>query len=487
MKKNLVLIMGDQLRYDVLRKGFTPHIDSLMSDSVVFDRAYSTSAVCVPARGSLMTGTYPSFNGAIVNPWDQLDKRNGITRQNFENLITKMETCFDSIHCGKQHFFTEPENLEDRIDGQTRFKALERDFEAYAYKEGFKTQGGMEFKIQIPEMVDGRRTVIRTFTGSKTDRFSGSLDQCFDGYVLNNTIEEIRNYDRAKPLFLSVMFLSPHPPLNPPEPYYSMVKDSDFEMPANVGVTGKYQSPLSFYGFSGMAGVDKSRQDWLEPWRVYLGLVRMLDDCVGTIINELKEQGLYDDSLIIFTSDHGEMLGSHRMWQKMNLYEESIRVPLSFKFPLEDQIGHQRVDQFVSSIDVFPTVCDYYGLEINNEINGLSLMDAIRCQTDIPRESIFAQYDGNTGISNQMRCIIHDNMKLITSYFKDEFFIELYDLNNDAQEMNNLVFDRGNRNVIQRLLSLLQHHMQHVGDYLEIPADAYDKFLEDYESLCTQS
>jgi len=114
-----------------------------------------------------------------------------------------------------------------------------------------------------------------------------------------------------------------------------------------------------------------------------------------------------------------------------------------------------------------------------------STMDAIRNQRKLPREAIFAQYDGNTGISNQMRCVISDNMKLIVSYFKDEFFIELYDLNDDVQEMNNLAFEPSYRTTIERLLSLLSHHMQRIGDYLEIPSNAYDRFLEDYESLYT--
>lgn len=117
------------------------------------------------------------------------------------------------------------------------------------------------------------------------------------------------------------MFLAPHPPLQIPEPWYGKISENQFELPENVGVFYKKQSLLQMYNLTGIVGARYDRNHWKEAWRVYLGLVSMLDDCVGQIIDELKEQGIYDDSLIIFTSDHGEMLGSHGLFQNEAFYE----------------------------------------------------------------------------------------------------------------------------------------------------------------------
>ena len=129
------------------------------------------------------------------------------------------------------------------------------------------------------------------------------------GYILRTTLEAIEQRDRDKPLFLSAMFLAPHPPFQIPDPWYSAV--DRIEMPANVGRWSTGQSPLQLYNLTGFIGARYEREDWQEVWRVYAGLVRLLDHCVGEIVARLKSEGLYDDAVILFSTDLDDFLTAY--------------------------------------------------------------------------------------------------------------------------------------------------------------------------------
>jgi arylsulfatase A-like enzyme len=200
------------------------------------------------------------------------------------------------------------------------------------------------------------------------------------------------------------------------------------------------------------------------------------------VIDELKAQGMYDDSIILFTSDHGEMLGSHCLWQKMCMYEESARVPLFFKFPSSYTPAIASSDALVSAVDVLPTLCEFLELETPDDMSGLSLMELVRGET-WDRERIYIQFDGNGARGNFQRCVVQGNYKLIVDLFKDELFIELYDVGQDPQEQKNLAFESSQEGKIAELLVHLREHMSRTGDLLEIPQDAYPVFLQNYSTF----
>ncbi len=269
-----------------------------------------------------------------------------------------------------------------------------------------------------------------------------------------------------------------YPPFEIHDPWFSRVKD--VQLPDNVAVWGKNQSPLQLYNLTGVMGSAMNREQWREVWKVYMGFVSLLDDCVGEAIAALKKQQMYDDALIIFTSDHGEMLGSHRLWQKNCMYEESIRIPLAMKFPKGEQ-PPSNIAETVSSVDVLPTLCDYLGLETPEGCSGKSLLPLMDGKP-LQREGIFVQYDGNGSSSNYSRCVIAGRMKLIVDFFKDERFIELYDLDEDPLEMENLAFEPECRTDVLRMLDLLKAHMEETGDRLTLPhsPEVYEQFLARY-------
>ncbi|WP_284639312.1 sulfatase family protein [Paenibacillus silviterrae] len=477
-KSNLVVIMADQLRWDALGE-HTPNISGLKAESVIFDRAYCASPLCVPARGAFFTGKYPNVTGSLINPWTEQEKQHGMVRPEHVNLYELLEKEWDSWHTGKQHLFTEPK-LEHSEDSHTHWLQLEQRYDAFVKASGKKKPGGPAFQGLVPELAYGRITRKRNYSIPKVGRYDEALDYFYDGFILNDSLDAIRQRDRSKPFALNAMFLAPHPPLHIPEPWYSMIQD--VMLPDNVGVWSDNQSPLQLYNLTGMLGSSYTKEEWERIWKVYLGLVALLDHCVGQLISELKSEGLYDNTLIVFASDHGEMLGSHRLWQKMCMYEESVKTPLFMKFPSGFEPAVRYSDELVSSVDVLPTLCDALGIEAPESISGVSLMPLIRGERErVERERIFIQFDGNGARSNFQRCVIEGDHKLIVDIFKDEMFVELYDLAADPQEMNNIAFRKeANGGRIESMLAALRVHMRATGDLLELPEDLYERFIADF-------
>lgn len=479
-RPNCIFLIADQLRADVLGKGYTPNIDALISDSVNFTNAYCASPLCVPARGALFTGTHPGVNGSLVNGWLPSEVPYSQVKKEFKNLYEIMEELdMECIHSGKQHLFTEGGRMELRPDTRTRWLTTESSYGDFLKTAGKRAPGGPMFRTPVPEMKDGIHTGIRNYSNPHTGVYEEGMEYYFDEYFTREALQALDAYEKEKPLFLSMMYLAPHPPFDIPQPWYSSVKLEDVSLPENVGKWYPHQSPLQKYNLTGIIGNSYHCEDWEEAWRVYLGLVGLLDHCIGRMIDKLKQKGLYDNSIIVFGSDHGEMLGSHCLFQKMCMYEESVKTPLSIHFPKGEGNG-TAVDTYVSHIDVFPTICDVYQVEAGNKVNGSSLMKLIRDKEAQPARPVLIQYDGNASRGNFQRCIIWKKHKLIVDIFKDEIYYELYDLENDSQETVNLLFEDGYQSMAKEMEQLLRAHQQQIGDtQISLEAD-FDKFAEIY-------
>lgn len=484
-QRHLIVIVADQLRWDVLGRGYTPHLDALAAESVTFRCAYCASPLCVPARGALFTGLCPNSNGSRINPWFAGDAAAGNVRKGIPNLYSLLaEQGWDCMHSGKQHLFTEGGKLEEDPDTAIRWLSTEQTYKAYLARAGKRAPGGPRFRTPVPEMASGLHTRVCSYSNAETGCYPEGTNCYFDGYFTDCAIQGLRERDTSRPLFLSMMFLAPHPPLEIPEPWYSRVSQAEVALPDNVGSWYPYQSPLQLYNLPGVVGSRYTRAQWRETWRVYLGLVGLLDDCVGRLIAELKRQHLYEDSLILFTSDHGEMLGSHRLFQKMCMYEEAARVPLFLRLP-GDACGGRRVEQTVSHIDVLPTLCHYLGIPAP-PCEGVSLAPLVENRTPGTRRDVFLQFDGNGALGNFQRCIVRENWKLIVDIFKDEVYFELYNTGADPQETTNLLFEEENLSRAEALLQALRVHMAKTGDTLRLPAAGLREFVETYRGLAAR-
>lgn len=478
-KPHLIVLMADQLRYDLVGE-HTPNISALMAESACFSRAYCASPLCVPARGAFFTGRYPNENGSLINPWEEKERVHGEVLSGIPNLYNLLDNDWDSWHTGKQHLKT-ADKFDEAPDTRTHWLSHPSGYGKYLADQGKRRPGGPAFKGFMPEMAYGTTTRVNDYSIPTTNCYEHDVDDFTDGFIKNKTLQAIEERDPSKPFMLNAMFVAPHPPLDIPEPFYSHVRG--MEMPENVGMWGAGQSPLQLYNLTGFFGSRYSREDWQMPWDVYTGLVALLDHCIGEIIQKLKDEGMYDDALILWTADHGEMLGSHCLWQKMCMYEESTHAPLSFKLPKGWKQQTATSDDIVSHIDVLPTLCDFLDVPIPDGVTGKSLRPTIESGAAVDRDHIFIQFDGNGARGNFQRSVVKGRHKLIIDLFKDETFFELYDVIDDPQEKYNQAFD--DQTVTRELASLLTDWMRNTDDLITIDPNAYDHFLDAYTQFRT--
>ncbi|GAA4431209.1 arylsulfatase [Ravibacter arvi] len=474
---HVIIIMADQLRADVLGAQ-TPNIETLRKDAVTFTRAYCASPLCAPSRASFFTGLYPNRTGSMINPWSKEDEIYGTVKAGIPSLYTIMENSWDSRHVGKQHFFT-AEKIDRSAAAGTKWVTQE-DYSSWMSTQKKDKPGGKRFKAEAPELVSGKFTRLRSYSTPRTELYKEGIDYFLDRYITDESIRSIREWDKSRPLLLNTMYLAPHPPFHIPEPYFSMYQPGGFHLPENVGRWYPGQSPLQMYSLTGFIGSRYTREQWDNTWAKYLGLVKLLDDEVGRLIKALREEGLYDSALIIFTSDHGEMLGSHSLWQKMCMYEESVRVPLMVKLPKEYPVKNRNITTPVSLVDVLPTILDLNGTAASpGQTDGKSLVPLL-AGSDKERDAVFIQYDGNGSLGSAQRCLVDGDFKLIVDTFREETFLEMYDMKRDPQETQNLALNRENERLLNQLMTKLQNRMDGSGDRIRFGDDIVKRFHENY-------
>ncbi len=474
----VIIIMADQLRVDALG-AITPNINSLKNDAVNFTRAYCAVPLCAPSRSSFFTGLYANRTGSMINPLEKDDEVFGNTKMGIPNMYGLFENDWDSHHVGKQHFFTE-EKIDKDPNSKTKWTTQET-YTGWMKAQKKAKPGGKIYKDNAPELVSGSHTQLRSYSTPSFGLYKEGAEFYLDHYIATQSIEAIKNRDKNKPLLLNAMFLAPHPPFSVPEPYFSMFDLMNLKVPENVGEWYPGQSPLQMYNLTGFIGSRYDRQQWIEIWKKYLGLVKLLDDEVGRVIKTLKEEGIYDKAIILFTADHGEMLGSHMLWQKMCMYEESAKVPFILKLPKGFQSSIKESDALISLVDFLPTLLELNGMKPLVKSDGLSLVPILKGNA-LNRNSIFMQYDGNGSLGSSQRSIVKGKFKLIVDMFKDESFVELYDLIKDPQEMGNLMFDPAYSATADELIADLTAYMQKTGDRLTLRKDLHVQFLKNYKN-----
>ncbi|WP_282936069.1 hypothetical protein [Paenibacillus sp. RC67] len=199
-----------------------------------------------------------------------------MVRPGHTNLYELLEDHWDSWHTGKQHLYTEPK-LEHSDNNTTHWLQLEKRYEAFLKTNGKNKPGGPAFQGPVRELAFGKITRMRKYSIPTIGRYEEELDYFFDGFILNDSLEALRNRDRNKPFALNAMFLAPHPPLEIPEPWYSMIQQ--VKLPDNVGRWADKQSPLQLYNLTGMLGTSYNREEWERIWKANISISRHLKVC----------------------------------------------------------------------------------------------------------------------------------------------------------------------------------------------------------------
>lgn len=360
--KNVLLIVSDDLKASVLScygdpLCKTPAIDRLAARGVVFDRAYCQGLWCAPSRKSFMFSKYvgrPTTGPSVAEHF----KNNG----------------HYSARVGKIYHMRVPGDIIAGTDGDDHAASWNERFNC-AGKEAH-TAGAYALLNQniFTNKLAGRQSTgdpHRPYVTVKTD--TDGSDQ--PDYKAADKAIELLNRHKGKPFFLAVGFVRPHYPMVAPPEYFEPYSIDKIKLPKKVKgdlddipVAGRARST------SRRIGIDKYPDNQKRMWAGYYATVTFMDKQLGRILDELDRLQLRDDTIVVFTSDHGYHLGEHDFWQKADVHEEVTRVPLIISAP-----GKQpgRAETLAELVDLYPTLTKLAGLPIPKGLDGRSLAPAL--------------------------------------------------------------------------------------------------------------
>ena len=472
-RPHVVLIMADHLRRDCLScyggsQVRTPHLDALAAESVRFDGAYCATPLCVPTRASMYTGKWPHTHGAIVNGgMCEAEHAYGTVGPEHRSLYEALAAAGYAItNVGVHHCRLDPP-IEQRV-ADARFLG-EHQWRAHAEARGLKLPPDEVKHQQVPnlEWCDGRPVVARR-PQARRSLYPYPAEDFLDVFWSRLAEQQIAALDTSGPQYVETLFWAPHPPLCVPEPYYSMYRPEQIELPETVGRWYSGQPASLLIQSCGQMGAGRTRREYREGWSAYLGLVTMVDECIGRVITALKEKGIWDDALVIFTQDHGDMMGCHHLTQKHCFYEEAAHLPLLVK-PPGGAAGRRK--QLVSAIGFCPTVCDYAGAEAPQGVQGRSYRGLVERADTEWDDAIFMEYNGDQGRNDMpMRGIVADAGGRRFKYiFTTNDVDELYDLTADPAEKRSLISSPEHQQLRLDLRGRLAEWMRRTGDFIDPP------------------
>lgn len=385
-RPNILLIMDDQHRADCLGVAGhpaiqTPHLDQLAYEGVRCTAAYSDCPVCIPARCSVISGLYASTYG---KPYFFSHQSFPIDRQRtLMALLTRAG--YQTQAVGKMHFYPERACYG--------FENMVLDFD---YAEWLRDAGGF-------------RGGAFTGRGLGLNEFDPMLSPVpapltNTAWTVEESMRFLRRRDPDRPFFLWTSFNKPHPPIDPPEPYYSWYGDAPIPDPA----LGDWvdDPPLAQRLHRESNKYDRIAPETVRRIRAsYYGLITEIDHQLGRLFGLMKQMGLLDNTLIVFTSDHGEFLGDHRDFGKQLLYDASARVPLIIRWPKGYRPERRGVtmDAPVALVDLLPTLVEFGGGTVPDGLDGRSLLGLAAGEAVEPRPFIplmHEQYGGMFGLTD---------------------------------------------------------------------------------------
>jgi arylsulfatase len=456
---NIIFIMTDQQRHDTLRatgngEMITPSLDRLADQGVAFTHAFSCGAACVASRAALFTGMYAHNTGVYGNQYPWGDLRTW--------LHDFREHGYHVANVGKMHQGKAPGAFHERFIVENKSSRLSYDeWNRYLWLEG----------MDIPER---HKTIPDWRKELNSDVWSIAEKYHSDVFVGNAAVNFIDRWDNRAPLFLQIGFPGPHEPYDPPSRFLKMYADAPLKEP--VGGQGElshkpsYQAALRDHFASNhhehqidMAGASNHAIERMR--RHYCAVVSTIDEKIGEIMDALERNGMLSNSIIVFTSDHGDHLGDHGLPYKWTMYDSIVRVPLIISAP--GTLHRGRIDdRLFSHIDVGPSLLGLAGISIPSYLDGIDRTTRVLGdgQSDA---SLFVVAEEN--FATMLRTETH---KLVNC--TDERHAELYDLENDPEELineyENPEYGSIKSALQNRLLHLLAESCHRSSDYRCEPA-----------------
>lgn len=436
-KPDIVMIVTDQQRYDTIRAlgarhMDTPNLDRLAERGVTFSNCHVTAPSCVPSRASLFSGYYPHTNGVLANgqPWEK-------------TWVSDLQDAgYQTVNIGKMHTipYLAPAGFDERFVVENKDRYMEGRYFLDEWDKALAAQG----------LVKQQRVQYRTLPDYKDRLGAFTWDLAphmqSDNFVGGMTRWWLETKPVEKPLFLVVGFPGPHPPYDPTPDYAEKYMARDVPLPV---VTDEEMDglppPLTEKRVHDVE-VDHDSVSWkLNPTRdelhrmraYYYANVEMIDREVGDILDGLEARGNLDNTIIIFTSDHGDCLGDHGLSQKWSAYEEVTRVPLIISAP-ERFKGGREIDALVQLFDLGPTILEWAGITPDSSFEAETLNPALEGKEFAGRSHVYCEQGGDVNLTGAkfFTMVRSHTHKLV--HFQGHDYGQLFDLQADPSELVNL-------------------------------------------------
>lgn len=440
--KNVLFLVADDLNCDLQCYGEqqvrTPNIDALAASGTRFDRAYCQYPLCSPSRSSFLTGRRPNVTGVLKNPGagkfaTDYTSASPHLRETIPDTVTLpqlfIKNGYQVARVGKLYHYGVPgqigtPGLDDKASWEFVVNPAGRD----------KAEENKIFSL-TPGSYGGSLSWLAT---EGTD-----LEQT-DGLSATAAISLLEQY-KDKPFFLAVGFYRPHTPYVAPKKYFEATPASEFKLPA-LSADDKTRTPAAAYASAKKEQETMSDAQRQEAIQAYRASISFMDAQVGRVVDHLKKLGLAENTVIVFTSDHGYHMYQHGLWQKMSLFENSARVPLVIVDPSAKAKGKSST-ALSELVDLYPTLADACGLKTPDYLDGKSLVPVLNDPTATVKDAAFTQC--RQGYS------IRTAKHRFTSWNGGKAGEQLFDLDADPQETTNLVAEPKHEKLVSELRSRL--------------------------------
>lgn len=368
-RPNVLLVLSDEQNWDTLGctggpAAHTPNLDAIAEQGQVFDGCYTPFPLCCPSRASLWTGMMPRHHHVLGN-WRAINpelRSRGIA-------AAFRDAGFHTVYTGKWHVpgttptrmgFADASAIPAVLDGRDRGRYIE-EYRDYARGQGYELVDG-----HIENLTPADVESLRDPAAPHRARAEISQEHFLETWQTEQFLQALRRRPRDRPWFGVCSFNAPHFPMVVPAPFDSIIDRDQVQLPASFasGPDTKPREVRESHFASKYDGLDEA--GWVDLTAHYLGLCSLVDTQIGTIMDYLRQEGCLDDTIVVFTSDHGDMMGAHRLMEKGHLlhYEEAVHVPLIIRHP---DGGQARVPHLVSTVDIAPTLAELAGVEWDHD------------------------------------------------------------------------------------------------------------------------
>ncbi|NGM63097.1 sulfatase [Sphingobacterium sp. SGG-5] len=446
---NVLFIIADDLTTTALscyenQSSHTPHIDRLATEGVRFTRGYSQFPVCGPSRASLLFGYYPHATKAFG--YTSGRERVGTGRKSLPQLFK--ESGYYTARVSKIFHMGIPRDIEKGTDGKDDPASWTETFNSQAAE--WQASGEAELVQNNPDgLIERKGGNVMTIVKADDDDLAHA-----DGKTAEKASELIRRH-KHEPFFLAVGFVRPHVPFVAPKGYFAPYPYEQIVLPPRV-VNDWGDIPAPGINYVNSVNAQMSEEQEQKAIAGYYAAVAFMDAQVGKVLRTLRDEGLEENTIVVFTSDHGFHLGEHRFWMKVSLKEESVRVPLVIKVPGK---APAVCNSLVELLDLYPTVAELAGLKPSPHIQGKSLVNVL----DSPKQEVRPYAFSVSKKGNTFSFLVRSHKWAFIQYGEDgSKGLELFDMEYDEKQFNNLAHNPHYQPVVDRFRQVVAEKLKEI-------------------------